>query len=460
MRLKFKVAANTLVQILGKLISSGSTFLITILIARRFGVKGFGEFVKITTYVSLFYLIVDFGLNAVSLKEYQKLKIKYQNDADEKVGHARSKHRHKSKIKNENQEAKIIFSNLLGLRIVFALVLIFIALGILVFLPFNPLTLEGFTPVSKLGIIILLPTILTQAIFVSANAVFQKRLRYDLSVLASSLGSLVTLGFVYLLIKTNAFLLLMVGSYLIGGLVMAGIAFYFSRSFFSPLRKRAFAHSWSVSTASGQFSIWKRLLLKSFPLSLTLVFNLIYFKADTLILTVFRSTKEVGVYGLARSFFEFPLAIPTFFMNTIYPALITRAQEHENTRTKRLVKKSAGFLILSSLLLSVICYLLSSHLILIKSDFAPSVTVFRILVLGLPIFFISSLFMWTLIAFGKQKLLALIYGNVMIINVLLNLFFIPRYGPCAAAIILIISELIVLILTGSFCLDVLKKMIK
>ena len=182
-----------------------------------------------------------------------------------------------------------------------------------------------------------------------------------------------------------------------------------------------------------------------------------------MILTVFRSTSEVGVYGLARSFFEFPLAIPTFFMNAIYPILIQRTKNKkqktkiQETGLLDIVKKSMIFLIISSLLLFVICFLLSPYLILIKQDFAPSVNVFRILVLGLPIFFLSSLFMWVLIAFGKQKLLALIYGNVMIVNVLLNLFFIPRYGPQAAAIILIISELIVLILTGSFCLDILKK---
>jgi len=210
MRLRFKIAFNTLIQILGKIISASCTFLVTVLVARRFGITGFGEFVKITTYVSLFYLIVDFGLNAVVLRDYQISNIKYQND--------------KLKIKNGRQDPKNIFDNLLGLRIVFALILIFLSLAILVFLPFNPLTLEGFTPLSKLGIIILAPTILFQAIFVSANAVFQKNLRYDLSVLASSLGSFGTLGLIILLLKSNAPLLLVVTSYLVGGLIMAGLA--------------------------------------------------------------------------------------------------------------------------------------------------------------------------------------------------------------------------------------------
>ena len=436
MRLRFKIAANTLVQILGKLVSSGCTFLITILVARRFGVTGFGEFVKITTYVSLFYLVVDFGLNAIVLKE----------------------------ATSHKPRATSYFTNLLGLRITFALVLIFLALAILVFLPFNPLTLRGFTPLSKLGIVILIPTILTQAIFVSCNAVFQKRLRYDLSVLASSIGSLITLALVYFLIKINASLLLMVGSYLVGGMAMAGLALYLSRhnriiaqrhpEFISGSEKEILNQVQNDNYALFNLDLWRSLFIKSLPLGLTLIFNLIYFKADTLILTIFRSTEEVGIYGLARSFFEFPLAIPTFFMNAVYPVLVNSKFEIRNSK---LVKKSAIFLVISSLLLSVTCYLLSPYLVLIKPDFAPSVLVFRILLLYLPIFFLSSLFMWTLIAFGKQKLLVLIYGNTMIINVLLNLFFIPRYGPLAAAIILGISELTVLGLTGGFCWDILKK---
>ena len=429
MRLRFKIAFNTLIQILGKIISASCTFLVTVLVARRFGITGFGEFVKITTYVSLFYLIVDFGLNAVVLREIESAKRKAQN----------------------------YFINLLSLRVVYALILIFLALAVLAFLPFNPLTLEGFTPLSKLGIIILAPTILFQAIFVSANAVFQKNLRYDLSVLASSLGSFGTLGLIILLLKSNAPLLLVVTSYLVGGLIMAGLAlvlanFQFVFAYGEKLLPNSIFNSQSIFNF--QFSIWKKLFFRSLPLGLTLIFNLIYFKADALILSVFRPTSEVGIYGLAKSFFEFPLAVPTFFMNAVYPILLGNTQ-HATRNT--LIKKSAIFLIISSLLLSAICYLLSPYLVLIKSDFADSVLIFRILSAYLPIFFLSSLFMWTLIALGKQKLLVLIYGKVMIINLLLNLFLIPRFGYLAATIILGMSELMVLGLTGGFCLEFLRK---
>ncbi|HLB60886.1 MAG TPA: hypothetical protein VJL83_04760, partial [Patescibacteria group bacterium] len=65
MSLPLKIAGNTLVQLIGKFVTAGITFLITLVIARTYGVVGYGDFTKMTAYASLFYLLVDFGMNAV-----------------------------------------------------------------------------------------------------------------------------------------------------------------------------------------------------------------------------------------------------------------------------------------------------------------------------------------------------------------------------------------------------------
>src|SRR3990172_11146357 len=138
---KFKIAANTLVQILGRFITSGVTFLVTILVARQFGVEGYGEFTKIMAYVAYFYLVADFGFNAVVLK----------------------------KISQQEEKTEELFSNLLGLRVLTAVFLIFIALVIISFSPYNPAKGEGFSPLVKTGIMMAVLTILTQAIFSTSN---------------------------------------------------------------------------------------------------------------------------------------------------------------------------------------------------------------------------------------------------------------------------------------------------
>src|SRR5258706_11560008 len=66
---KRAVAANTISQLVGKGVSVISTLIVTLVIARQFGAVGYGDFVKITTYIAFFYLLVDFGVNAIYLQK-------------------------------------------------------------------------------------------------------------------------------------------------------------------------------------------------------------------------------------------------------------------------------------------------------------------------------------------------------------------------------------------------------
>ncbi|MFA6446622.1 MAG: polysaccharide biosynthesis C-terminal domain-containing protein, partial [Candidatus Paceibacterota bacterium] len=184
------------------------------------------------------------------------------------------------------------------------------------------------------------------------------------------------------------------------------------------------------------------------PLGITLLFNTVHFRADIFVLTLTRPTIEVGIYGLATKFFEFPLAIPTFFMNAVYPLLLTSLSNDNKKQWSRMIRESAMFLVSFSLLVVVAGYVLAPLLVTIKEEFAASILPFRILVFTLPLFFLSSLFMWILIAQGKTWQLVWVYGIAMVVNVVLNVMFIPQFGYTAAAIITGISEGVVLLLLG------------
>ena len=56
--------------------------------------------------------------------------------------------------------------------------------------------------------------------------------------------------------------------------------------------------------------------------------------------------------------------------------------------------------------------------------------------------------MWILIAQGKAWRLVWIYGIAMVVNVMLNIIFTPRFGYTAAAAITGVSEGVVLLLLG------------
>ena len=146
----------------------------------------------------------------------------------------------------------------------------------------------------------------------------------------------------------------------------------------------------------------------------------------------------------------------TFFMNSLYPVMLGQVKEGEE-KLKNLIKKLTFLLLFTSLPLTLLVFFLAPLLTLIKADFSPSILALRVLSFSFPLFFLSALFMWVLIALGRQRLLMFFYGISMILNIILNLIFIPQYGYLASATLTGVTELAVLILTGLCVFYLLKK---
>ena len=186
-----------------------------------------------------------------------------------------------------------------------------------------------------------------------------------------------------------------------------------------------------------------KLVTPSLPLGVTLIFNLVYFRADSVIITLTRPTAEVGVYGLAYKIFEVVLVFPTFFMNAVYPFMIQKTRD-----MKKIFFRSALFLFLVSCLVLLVLWIAAPLVSLINIDFTLSVNALRVLSLGLPFFFVTSATMWALIAVNKQTALAVIYGASMIINIVGNILLVPHYGYMAAAWLTVGCEGLVLVCSG------------
>ena len=403
---KIVVGWNTLAQFLGKVVSAGVMFLISLIIARKFGVNGFGDFTKITTYIAFFYLLVDFGLNAIFLQK--------------------------------EQTSSGNWSHLLILRIIGSLVIIFLSLLFLFLLPQG--TSQGFTPFVKLGIILYSPTILFQALITTANALFQKHLRYDLSSLALITGDIISLILITLaayLVSSGSGAVAVATALMLGsaatGIISLGLVSRLSES-----------QKLSLTLKSA-----KELLIAGLPLGVMLVFNQVYFRFDSLVLALTRSTAEVGVYGLAYKVFEMPLVIPTFFMNAMYPMMLkTKNYEalNSNRELKHLIKHAFIFLLIASGFLLFIFWLAAPLLTLIRPAFSESIPALRVLVLSLPLFFTTSLLMWIIVTLEEQKILPLIYGISMLFIIIADIIFIPKYGYISAAWITVVAEGFVLLL--------------
>lgn len=379
-----KISQQTSWQILGKAVTSLSTYLILTLIARNYHEAGTGIFTLALTYLAIFYLLSDFGFNA-----------------------------HLLRVKGLKQWPK-----LLGTRIIWSLILIVIALALLPLLPFA-------TPQFSQAIFFGCLAILGSSVFVSCNLVFQSKLRYDQSVLASTVGTLVSLGLFVDLAQQQLAVPYLLIAHLTGWLVIATTSLLLVRKFVSSL------------TPQYDLGYSSKLFKDSWPIAVTLLLNVVYFRADAFILAVFKSNIEVGIYNLAYSFFQTALVLPTFMMNAYYPMLLKSAKG---------IRRMGLILLLLGGFGTGLTYLLAPFIIHLTAGggFAGSVQSLQILSAGFPAFFLSSLLMWWLIVRSKYKTVLVIYLIGLLFNFSLNWLFIPQYSFFAASWITVISEYLIL----------------
>lgn len=386
-----KIAANTFWQILARIVSSGVSFVITIIIARSLGVNGYGDLAKITAFVSLFYLAVDLGLNAVFLQF-------------------------------EDHEER--FRDLLSFRLALATILFgLVSIGAFL-LPYNGATGIGYSPLVKIGIVIFGLTFISRAVVFSTTVLFQKKYIYRLAAFATALGSLATLVGIVAFLFLNLPFLYVVLAYVIGNAVEGYSSLLFAKERFYPL--------------SFDAKFLKALTMQTFPVALMLFLNLIYFRVDMLLLSLVQPTRDVAVYDLAYKFFDFLIALPLFLSNSLYPALLA---SEKNTRIslQKLIVYTLGFFFLGSMVVIPVWF--ATPLIsLIKPEFFPSSFALRLLLLSLPVFFATNILQWIFIAKKKQVFLTIIYACSLLINIFLNIIFIPQFSYIASAIITGVSE--------------------
>lgn len=395
------ISINTLFQFFVRLLGSGATLIITLLIAGTLGYDSVGSFTKVTAFVSIFYLLVDFGINSIVLKTYFK-----------------------------NLESQI--GNLFLIRLSIAILLLPLIALFAHILPQNELAGTGFSSQEKIAILIYSLTLIAVALNTTLQVFLQQKLAYKLTLLPSLLSIATLLAITLLAVSQNNFLLLFAG-YIFSGSV-SFIATYI-----------AIKRSYSFSLHHSQTMLFAKKVLKaSWPLGTVLFINLLYSRADIFILSIYKSNLDLGIYGVSYRFFDVLVAVPTFLANSTYPLLL-QAMDSPSRYLTTFGKylKLYGALSLLILLLTLV---FSPFIRIFGESFALSIGPLQILSLSLPFFFLTSLLQWHFIIKNKIKFLVPLYVGVLVFNIILNLILVPKYSYYASALITGGSEALVFFL--------------
>lgn len=395
-----KVFSQTLWQVSGKAITSVTTLFLLGFVSRSFGSSGVGYLTLALSYIGFFALFVDLGLNGYLLPKF--LESNYEK----------------------------VWQKLFGLRLLMAAISVGFAYTLILLLPgIN----ESFKNLVLIGAFI---AIFEQAIFSCATVIFQSKLRYDLAAYATTLGYIgiiVSAAFAnYFNLGLGFFMLSYAFGWIILSLLSLILVFKFTKTILPEY----------------DLKFIKNVFKSSWPISATLILNLIYFRLDSFFISWFRNFSEVGIYNLAYQVFQSALVLPVFIMNGYYPLMVKNLNENKD---KFLISLKKAFILMLGLGFAgtVATFIFGDFIINIIAGnnlFSDSATVLKILSLGFPLFFISALLMWVLVTLKEYKILVRIYFFGLVVNIVLNLIFIPQFSYIAASIITVLSEGVILVL--------------
>ena len=199
------------------------------------------------------------------------------------------------------------------------------------------------------------------------------------------------------------------------------------------------------------YEFTKRLIKESSIFFFSVVFTTIYLYIDQIFISKFRGTTEVGVYSAAANIVIMLIFIPQMYVNSIFP-VISRFYINSKESLKLAYEKSFKYMFILGLSIAAGIFVLSDKIILLLygKEFSEAVIVLKVLT-GYSFFkFLNPVTGYTLIAINKQGTRLFSQASAAVINIVLNIVLIPKYGIVGAAIATLVTEIIFSIIYSGF----------
>ena len=191
-------------------------------------------------------------------------------------------------------------------------------------------------------------------------------------------------------------------------------------------------------------SFWKQILRESLPLALTVVFTVIYFKIDIVMLSLIRGdNSEIGWYAAAMRLIELVGVLPALIVSALFPIVSSLYKESIDS-LRNVFKTSFRYLLAIALPIAVGTLLLSDRLIYIiyGKEYFKTIPALKILAIALIFIFVNYILMNILVAVDRQKTNAIMAGTCVLVNIALNLCLIPHHGYLGAGTATVVTEIV------------------
>jgi O-antigen/teichoic acid export membrane protein len=198
-----------------------------------------------------------------------------------------------------------------------------------------------------------------------------------------------------------------------------------------------------------QFSVWWSFLSRSAPIGLGVIFSVLYFRLDIVMLQLMADDRVVGFYSAAYKLFEIVVILPHSLMIVLFPRLVEEFHTDRGTFEISFKKAFTVFLMVGSSI-ALICYSFSNEIIglIYGNGFLFSVKVLDVLAMAISLSFLIFLLSNILIVSGREMTNTWILVGATILNIALNLVWIPVHGAIGAAWATVICEIVLIGVLG------------
>ncbi len=395
-----KIAYNVVVNAVMKVLATALALVGIGLLTRYLGQAGFGDYATVLAFFAFFSALADLGLYAVTTREISR----FQKD-------------------EEN-----IISNIFTLRLVISLLIFFFVPFFVYFLPY--------TKEVKIGIVIIAGAFVFSSSYMVLNGIFQKRLVMDKVAFIEFLGKIVQVSFIALAVWRKWSFVWIITSLL--------LLSFFNFTFIVILARRYVKFKLSFN-----WKYWKNFLKMSLPMGIAAFIAFLYFKMDTILLSLLKGSQAVGIYNGAYKIIENITFFPGMIMGLILP-LFSRYIFADYKEFYKIANKTFKVFLVLVIPLIIGVWFLASDIVLIigGKKFIESAPILQILIVALGFIFFGNFFNNILLAGNLQSKLMKALAFCATFNIVANIILIPHYSYWGSAIISLLTEALVVILTA------------
>lgn len=382
-----EIVKNTFWLMLAEVTARILSFFLAVWVARYLGAANYGKYNFSFSFVSLFVVLTDFGLSTLSIRE----------------------------ISRNKTLAQKYFNNIV-------LVKFFLSLLTLVTIMVITQCL-GKTEEVRMLVYLAAITMIIQSLTQFFQSIFRAFGKMEYEALSRVVFSAVSFlaSFAVILLNFGIIPLVLCS-------VIASFFTFFTSFFFTNRKLGRFRVEFDRNFLN-------KLAKESFPFFLSSLFVSIYWYIDVTMLSLIKSDLVVGWYTAASKLIFLLLVIPSIVFSTLFP-ISSRLYQISEEKLKAIFQKSFEYMAIIAIPLAVGTTIIAGKIIdfLYGSEFGPSVYALQILIWGGMFAFMAIPFENLFSSINKQYVLVKEFGLAALINIVLNLFLIPRYSFKGAAV--------------------------